>query len=89
MVAGSVTDLYGRFFVIKEVKKMKKVIVFLLVLVMILSISVQAFAHPAVPEQSLGKVNPKAVNGMHTAWGNLAGSGSIAEHVFLMRFNPH
>lgn len=68
---------------------MKKVFIIVLVMLMVLGTSLQSFAHPAVPEQSLGKVNPKAVNGMHTAWGNLAGSGTVAEHVFLMRFNPH
>jgi len=68
---------------------MKRVSVLVLLVLMIFVSSVLSFAHPAVPEQSLGKVNPKAVNGMHTAWGNLEGSGSVAEHVFLMRFNPH
>lgn len=68
---------------------MKRVSVIVLLVLMIFVSSVQSFAHPAVPEQSLGKVNPKAVNGMHTAWGNLFESGSVAEHVFLMRFNPH
>lgn len=68
---------------------MKKIFAVLLVLVMIFAMSIQSFAHPNVPEQSLGKVNPNAVMGMHTAAENLEGSGSVAEHVFQMRFNPH
>jgi methionine-rich copper-binding protein CopC len=68
---------------------MKKILsVFAVVLMLLLSTST-AFAHPVVPEQSIGKVNVNAANGMHTAWANVQNANGIAEHVFLMRHSPH
>jgi len=66
----------------------KTLSVFVVVLMLLLS-TVTAFAHPAVPEQSIGNVSLNAVNGMHTAWANVQKANGVAAHVFLMRHNPH
>jgi len=68
---------------------MKKITTFILTLVLLFTFSLTAFAHPAVPEQSLGNVSPKAVNGLHTAWENIQTSKGVAPHVFIFRFSPH
>ena len=74
---------------------MKKLISSLLVVVMMLALSVPAFAsghgqrHPQVPEQSLQNISRNAANGMHTAWGNIQDANGIASHVFTFRFSPH
>jgi len=68
---------------------MKKILSLLVVIMVMMLGTVSAFAHPAVPEQSIGKVNPKAVTGMHTAWANIQDSNGIAKHVFEMRHSPH
>ena len=44
--------------------------------------------HPAVPNASLGRINPNAATGMHRAVENLCEDG-VAYHVFQARFNPH
>ena len=68
---------------------MKKTLsVFAVVLMLLLSTGT-AFAHPQVPEQSIGNVSVNAVNGMHTAWANVQHANGVAEHVFLMRHSPH
>ncbi len=64
----------------------KSLLILAIAFVFSLSISV-ASAHPAVPEQSIGKVNPNAALGMHTAYANLPDNG-VARHVFLKRFVP-
>jgi hypothetical protein len=68
---------------------MKRFVVLVVVVLLLMALAVPAFAHPNVPAQSIGKVNPSAVNGMHTAWGNVQGSDGIAAHVFMMRLSPH
>jgi hypothetical protein len=68
---------------------MKKLLVLLVVVLLVIMVTTAAFAHPAVPEQSLQKVSMNAVNGMHTAWGNIQGSNGIAKHVFMFRHSPH
>lgn len=68
---------------------MKKILSLLVVILVMMLGTVSAFAHPAVPEQSIGKVNPKAVNGMHTAWANVQNANGVAMHVFEMRHSPH
>jgi len=68
---------------------MKKIVTFILVIVMVLAISVPSFAHPMVPDQSIGNVSANAANGMHTAWGHVQNAEGIAAHVFTMRHSPH
>lgn len=68
---------------------MKKILMIFVVTLMVLLSPAAAFAHPAVPDQSLGKISVNAANGMHTAWANVQNANGIAEHVFLMRFSPH
>ncbi len=68
---------------------MKKLAILLLVVVIVMVLAAPAFAHPAVPEQSLGRVSINAAPGMGTAYhgaGNLEGKGGIAAHVFEGRF---
>ena len=64
----------------------KTAIVLAVAFVFSLSISTVS-AHPAVPEQSIGKVNPSAALGMHTAWVNLPDK-FVPRHVFLERLRP-
>lgn len=47
--------------------------------------AVPAMAHPAVPEQSVCVMNANAVNGAHTAAGNVSG---VAAHVLFVK-SPH
>ena len=68
---------------------MKKTISLILIVMLVLVIAAPTFAHPNVPEVSIGKVNPNAVMGMHTAWGNVQNANGIAKHVFWMRHSPH
>lgn len=68
---------------------MKKITTFILTLVLLFTFSLTAFAHPAVPEQSLGNISPNAAKGMHMAWGNIQTSKGVAPHVFIFRFSPH
>ena len=68
---------------------MKKTFIILLVVIMLIVLASVSFAHPAVPEQSLQRVDASAANGMHTAWGNIQSSNGVASHVFLMRHSPH
>jgi len=67
---------------------MKKMLIGLLIVIMIMSFTVMAYAHPRVPEQSIDKVNFNAADGLHRAYSNLK-DGAIAKHVFETRFNPH
>ena len=68
---------------------MKKIAsVIMLALVLQLG-TVTVFAHPKVPEQSLGNVSENAAKGLHTAWGNIMEDDGVASHVFLMRHSPH
>ena len=64
----------------------KTAIVLAVAFVFSLSISTVS-AHPAVPEQSIGKVNPSAARGMHTALENLPDK-FVPRHVFMKRFVP-
>jgi methionine-rich copper-binding protein CopC len=68
-------------------KKVMSVFIVLMLLLMICPIAV--YAHPAVPEQSIGNVSENAANGMHTAWANIQKSKGVAQHVFLMRHLCH
>ena len=70
---------------------MKKVLVVLIVVFMVLAIAAPVMAHPAVPEQSIGKVSLNAARGMGTAYhgaGGLEEKGGVAAHVFEKRFKP-
>lgn len=70
---------------------MKKVVVLLLVFVMVSMAILPAMAHPAVPEQSLGRVSINAGRGLGNAYhgsGNIAERGGVSKHVFEARFKP-
>jgi hypothetical protein len=67
---------------------MKKFIIIALVVALsvLFILPASLFAHPQVPPQSIGKVSPNAVIGMHTAIYNVMEANGIAYHVFLYRF---
>jgi hypothetical protein len=50
-----------------------------------LILTVPAMAHPKVPEQSVCVMNAHAINGAHTAAGNVDG---VAAHVLFVK-SPH
>jgi hypothetical protein len=67
----------------------RRLILVLTILALSLAVVTPAFAHPAVPEQSLKDRPLAAANGIHRAVGNVIDAPGIAYHVFQMRFNPH
>jgi hypothetical protein len=63
-----------------------RLLVVFAVMALWLALASTALAHPATPPQSIGVANPAAMDGLHTACGNVDG---IAFHVLLERVSPH
>ena len=66
---------------------MKKLFIVLAVFAFVILVAAPAFAHPPVPVKP--ELPCESAIGLHSAWGNLKNSGTIAEHVFYYFLSPH
>ena len=59
------------------------------VLAVVMLLAAPAFAHPPLERIQKPDMPCESATGLHSAWGNLKGSETMAEHVFYFLLSPH
>ncbi|HSK68258.1 MAG TPA: hypothetical protein VLA21_03270 [Candidatus Limnocylindria bacterium] len=70
-------------------RKALAIVVAVVMAFVVLAATLNAFAHPAVPEQSLHNVSENACCGLRRAYAKVQCAGGVAAHVFWYRFCPN